>query len=95
MLEVIIKAVHFWDFLCLSNGGSLCIFVVLDILISVGPPTCPSDVDAKCDDGASDEREGEFFPDVPQIKYENPLAFKWYNAEEVILRKKMKTKNLS
>jgi xylose isomerase len=31
----------------------------------------------------------EFFPDVPKIRYEgpkskNPLAFRWYNAEEVV-----------
>lgn len=38
---------------------------------------------------------GEFFPDIPYVKYEgpssrNPLAYKWYNAEEEILGKKMK-----
>lgn len=37
----------------------------------------------------------EYFPDVPAIKYEgleskNPLAYRFYNAEEVILGKKMK-----
>ncbi|EPS67638.1 xylose isomerase [Genlisea aurea] len=51
------------------------------------PPTCPADLESSC--------EGEFFPGVPNILYEgpssnNPLAFKWYNAEEVILGKKMK-----
>ncbi|KAJ0987195.1 hypothetical protein J5N97_005551 [Dioscorea zingiberensis] len=40
-------------------------------------------------------RKGEFFPGIPKIKYEgpnskNPLSFKWYNAEEEILGKKMK-----
>ncbi|BFI43324.1 xylose isomerase [Marchantia polymorpha subsp. ruderalis] len=39
--------------------------------------------------------EGEFFPNISSIKYEgpssrNPLAYRWYNAEEVILGKKMK-----
>jgi xylose isomerase len=37
----------------------------------------------------------EFFPEIPYVKYEgpasdNPLSYKWYNAEEVILGKKMK-----
>ncbi|XP_068651901.1 xylose isomerase-like isoform X2 [Aristolochia californica] len=73
----------------------LCLDLSFLAIIAVGPPTCPADVDAKCDDGASDEWEGEFFPNVPQIKYEGPtskqpLAFKWYNADEVILGKKMK-----
>ncbi|RCV13603.1 hypothetical protein SETIT_2G358800v2 [Setaria italica] len=57
--------------------------------------TCPADLDRKCEGGASDDWEGEFFPGIPKIKYEgpkskNPLAYKWYNAEEVILGKKMK-----
>nr|ACG42142.1 xylose isomerase [Zea mays] len=57
--------------------------------------TCPADLDSKCDGGAPDDWEGEFFPGVPKIKYEgptskNPLAYKWYNKEEVILGKKMK-----
>ncbi|KAK9830382.1 hypothetical protein WJX72_011455 [[Myrmecia] bisecta] len=39
--------------------------------------------------------EGEFFPSIKRIAYEgpdstNPLAFKYYNAEEVIMGKKMK-----
>ena len=37
----------------------------------------------------------EFFPNIPKIKYEgpqsdNPLAFKFYNPDEVIAGKKMK-----
>jgi len=37
----------------------------------------------------------EYFPDVPVIKYEgpsskNPLAYRYYNAEEVVFGKKMK-----
>ncbi|KAL1372021.1 hypothetical protein HN51_002189 [Arachis hypogaea] len=45
--------------------------------------------------GDSDGWEGEFFTGIPKIKYEgrsskNPLAFKWYNAEEEVLGKKMK-----
>ena len=39
--------------------------------------------------------EGEFFPGVPRIEYEgpdsmNPLAFHYYNADEVIMGKPMK-----
>jgi len=39
--------------------------------------------------------EGEFFPGIPKIKYEgvdskNPLSFRYYNPEEVIMGKKMK-----
>ena len=38
---------------------------------------------------------GGFFKDIPDIKYEgpestNPLAFKYYNADEVVMGKKMK-----
>ena len=37
----------------------------------------------------------QFFPDVPKIKYEgpdskNPLAFKHYNADEVVAGKSMR-----
>jgi xylose isomerase len=37
----------------------------------------------------------EYFPSIPKIKYEgaasdNPLAYKFYNPEEVIAGKKMK-----
>lgn len=47
----------------------------------------------KCSD--SDDWQGEFFPGIPQIRYEgpsskNPLAYRWYNAEEEVLGKKMK-----
>ncbi|KAG4929706.1 hypothetical protein AAZX31_17G064200 [Glycine max] len=57
------------------------------------PQTCPANNEDKC--GDSDEWKGEFFPDIPKIKYEGPssknvLSFKWYNAEEEILGKKMK-----
>ncbi|KAI4367137.1 hypothetical protein MLD38_022907 [Melastoma candidum] len=73
------------------------LFVVVCITVAfvaaiADSPTCPaSDLGSKC----SDEWKGEFFPGIPKIKYEgpsskNPLAFKWYNAEEVILGKKMK-----
>uniref|UniRef100_A0A1D1XEE8 Xylose isomerase n=1 Tax=Anthurium amnicola TaxID=1678845 RepID=A0A1D1XEE8_9ARAE len=60
--------------------------------IAGSPQTCPADLNAKCDDG---EWEGEFFPGIPKVKYEgpkskNPLSYKWYNAEEEILGKKMK-----
>ncbi|KAI4344378.1 hypothetical protein L6164_011612 [Bauhinia variegata] len=57
------------------------------------PQTCPAKDGTAC--GDSDDWKGEFFPGIPKIKYEglsskNPLAFKWYNAEEEILGKKMK-----
>jgi xylose isomerase len=37
----------------------------------------------------------EYFPDVPYVKYEgpeskNPLAYRYYNAEEVVFGKKLK-----
>ncbi|CAF2137310.1 BnaA02g35220D [Brassica napus] len=69
-------------------------------LVSAEPQTCPADSGGKC--SGSDDWEGEFFPEIPHIKYElsdqnhffgpnssNPLAYKWYNAEEEILGKKM------
>ncbi|TXG61022.1 hypothetical protein EZV62_012385 [Acer yangbiense] len=57
------------------------------------PQSCPADLSTKSAD--SGEWEGEFFPGIPTIKYEgptskNPLSFKWYNAQEEILGKKMK-----
>ncbi|KAH0937505.1 hypothetical protein HID58_004966 [Brassica napus] len=79
-------------------------------LVSAEPQTCPADSGGKC--SGSDDWEGEFFPEIPHIKYElsdqnhffialvvndllqgpnssNPLAYKWYNAEEEIPGKKM------
>ncbi|KAF3774077.1 Xylose isomerase [Nymphaea thermarum] len=81
------KMKHILNILCFSS--------VLLAVIAVGPPTCPVDVEAECTVGGSDNWKGEFFPGIPQIRYEgpsskNPLAFKWYNADEEILGKKMK-----
>ncbi|KAK2990828.1 hypothetical protein RJ640_009767 [Escallonia rubra] len=65
-------------------------------LIVADPPTCPVNNGTECGDGHdSSEWKGEFFPGIPNIKYEgpsskNPLVFKWYNAGEEILGKKMK-----
>ncbi|KAI5557090.1 hypothetical protein BDE02_18G078600 [Populus trichocarpa] len=80
------------------KGGRILLLLVCSSVITLGvfaagPPTCPADLGGKCSD--SGEWEGEFFPGIPKIKYEgpsskNPLAFKWYNAEEEILGKKMK-----
>lgn len=62
--------------------------------VVAAPPTCPAnDLGGEC--GDADDWKGEFFPGIPNIKYEgpsskNPLAYKWYNAEEEILGKKMK-----
>ncbi|KAL0552285.1 hypothetical protein IC582_011393 [Cucumis melo] len=55
--------------------------------------TCPADLNSEC--SHSGDWEGDFFPGIPKIKYEgptskNPLAYKWYNADEEILGKKMK-----
>ncbi|KAL9267655.1 Xylose isomerase-like protein [Drosera capensis] len=66
--------------------------LVASIVLAIGPPTCPADKTEGCSD---DDWEGEFFPGIPKIKYEGPnsknyLAFKYYNAEEEILGKKMK-----
>ncbi|XP_054793399.1 xylose isomerase-like isoform X1 [Prosopis cineraria] len=63
------------------------------VQISAQPQTCPVENVDEC--GDSDGWEGEFFPGIPPIKYEgpsskNPLSFKYYNAEEEILGKKMK-----
>ncbi|KAF5183854.1 Xylose isomerase [Thalictrum thalictroides] len=63
--------------------------------IATAPQTCPADASNGCSDNSSGEWEGEFFPGIPKIKYEgpsskNPLSYKWYNAEEEILGKKMK-----
>ncbi|XP_058113805.1 xylose isomerase-like isoform X1 [Magnolia sinica] len=69
----------------------------LSILAAIvgGLPTCPANLGAECSDAALDDWKGEFFPDVQKIKYEgpsskNPLSYKWYNANEEILGKKMK-----
>ncbi|PIA28595.1 hypothetical protein AQUCO_06800036v1 [Aquilegia coerulea] len=63
--------------------------------IATAPQTCPADASSGCGDNSSGEWEGEFFPGIPKIKYEgpsskNPLSYKWYNADEEILGKKMK-----
>ncbi|XP_052199716.1 xylose isomerase isoform X3 [Diospyros lotus] len=68
----------------------LCILAVSLAVIAGSPPTCPAGLSSGCG-----EWEGEFFPGIPKIKYEgpsskSPLAYKWYNAEEEILGKKMK-----
>ncbi|EOY19937.1 Xylose isomerase family protein isoform 1 [Theobroma cacao] len=70
----------------------LCMNAV-SFIVNAVPQTCPADLGGKC--AEDDDWEGEFFPGIPKIKYEgtsskNPLAYKWYNAEEEILGKKMK-----
>lgn len=54
------------------------------------PDTCEKDFNPE-----KGEWYGEFFPEIPKIKYEgpnstNPLAFRYYNADEQILGKTMK-----
>ncbi|KAL7193317.1 hypothetical protein ACSBR2_025013 [Camellia fascicularis] len=63
---------------------------IVEQLIVASPQTCAANIGK----GYGDDWEGEFFPGIPKIKYESPsskspLAFKWYNAEEEILGKKM------
>ncbi|KAL0827841.1 hypothetical protein Bca101_051519 [Brassica carinata] len=65
----------------------LCSYTAL-FLVSADPQTCPAESGAKC--SGSGDWEGEFFPEIPHIKYErlkssNPLSYKWYSAEEEIL----------
>lgn len=57
-----------------------------------GKGTCTQEKDYTPEAG---EWYGEFFPDIPKIKYEgpnstNPLSFRYYNAEEKILGKTMR-----
>ncbi|KIZ04907.1 xylose isomerase [Monoraphidium neglectum] len=62
---------------------------------SAEPPADGSKADCGCSGDFKGEWYGEFFPGIPKIKYEgpkstNPLAFRYYNAEEVISGKTMK-----
>uniref|UniRef100_A0A0E0AP17 Xylose isomerase n=1 Tax=Oryza glumipatula TaxID=40148 RepID=A0A0E0AP17_9ORYZ len=87
-----------WSCCCMMGAKLLLLLVASSLCLSAAiaaQQTCPADLDSKCGDAASGDWEGEFFPGIPKIKYEgpsskNPLAYKWYNAEEVILGKKMK-----
>ncbi|KAA8535486.1 hypothetical protein F0562_030489 [Nyssa sinensis] len=79
----------------MKTGMLFLFFLCLNVVIAAVPPSCPADIGNECSASDSGEWEGEFFPDIPKIKYEGPsskntLAFKWYNAEEEILGKKMK-----
>ena len=67
----------------------LCLNVVSFAVIASNPQSCPAD-DVSSKFGDSDEWQGEFFSGITKIKYEgplsnNPLSFKWYNADEEIL----------
>uniref|UniRef100_A0A0D6QWY3 Xylose isomerase n=1 Tax=Araucaria cunninghamii TaxID=56994 RepID=A0A0D6QWY3_ARACU len=62
---------------------------------SIADQTCGAESGVESYSIVDKEWQGEFFPGIPKIKYEgpsskNPLAYKWYNAEEQILGKKMK-----
>ncbi|XP_039129335.1 xylose isomerase-like isoform X1 [Dioscorea cayenensis subsp. rotundata] len=79
------------------NGFLLSLFLLGVILINVDASAKGScSANTKSQFGSSSyEWNGEFFPGIPKIKYEgpnskNPLAYKWYNADEEILGKKMK-----
>ncbi|KAK6942405.1 hypothetical protein RJ641_027782 [Dillenia turbinata] len=76
-------------------GPILLLLLCLNILSSsVGnAPTCPADLGGVVVTPVNGKENS--FPSIPKIKYEgpsskNPLAFKWYNADEEILGKKMK-----
>ncbi|PKA62259.1 Xylose isomerase [Apostasia shenzhenica] len=74
---------------------SLLFLGLIIFFASAVPETCPADINGDCGDGSSDTWQGDFFPGIPKIKYEgpnskNPLSYKWYDAEEEILGKKMK-----
>lgn len=61
----------------------------------VADQTCRAEPSLVSDGGLHQEWEGEFFPGIPNINYEgpsskNPLAYKWYNADEEIFGRKMK-----
>ncbi|KAH0852609.1 hypothetical protein HID58_090804, partial [Brassica napus] len=83
------RVLFFW----LNTMKKVEIFIVsahtlLYFLVSADPQTCPAESGAKC--SGSGDWEGEFFPEIPHIKYErlkssNPLSYKWYSAEEEIL----------
>ncbi|KAJ0985003.1 hypothetical protein J5N97_003359 [Dioscorea zingiberensis] len=82
-----------------TKGGCLFLVLFIELIIlayAYGiPQTCPADLVEGCSAVSDDDWKGEFFPGIPKIKYEgpnskNPLSFKWYNAEEEILGKKMK-----
>jgi len=76
------------------------IYAVVLLSLLLGYSTCQKVADITCawdanSGGNNQEWEGEFFPNISYIKYEgpsshNPLAYKYYNAEELILGKKMK-----
>ncbi|RAL50837.1 hypothetical protein DM860_015984 [Cuscuta australis] len=94
---------YFWELIKVGmmsvTGKLMFLYVFLNvvsyIVIAAGPPTCPAaDISSDCESD-SGEWDGEFFPGISKIKYEgpsskNPLSFKWYNANEEILGKKMK-----
>ncbi|KAI9117592.1 hypothetical protein K1719_011758 [Acacia pycnantha] len=55
-----------------------CLHVFSNAVISAQPQTCPAENVGEC--GDSDGWEGEFFPAIPTIKYEVPLArFIWHS----------------
>lgn len=81
----------------MRSKGALIFLLSLNlaIFIALAAQTCPANLETKCDGDSSDGWQGEFFPEIPKIKYEgpksrNPLSYKWYNADEEILGKKMK-----
>ncbi|KAH7655781.1 Xylose isomerase protein [Dioscorea alata] len=94
-----------------SEGPHLCNPTDSNIALDTNAPQTKKQLDAsinynifrnvqdvefyEVDTERSHELNGEFFPEIPTIKYEgpnskNPLAYKWYNADEEILGKKMK-----
>ncbi|KAJ0979748.1 hypothetical protein J5N97_015222 [Dioscorea zingiberensis] len=59
------------------KGFLLFLFLLGAVLLNVdasGKGSCPANIESKCD-SSSDEWNGEFFPGIPKIKYEDWLRF--------------------
>eukprot|EP00873_Tetraselmis_striata_P019250 jgi/Tetstr1/439514/TSEL_027943.t1 len=72
----------------------LLLITALSVFLAAVEPAHSSSVSSTCD-SADDLWQGEFFPDVPFIRYEgaestNPMAYRYYNADELLLGKPMK-----
>ncbi|KAF8680618.1 hypothetical protein HU200_045720 [Digitaria exilis] len=64
------------------DNGRVSDFAPVLVLSDRCTETCPADLDSKCEGGASDDWEGEFFPGIPKIKYEvrvRPWKFRFFN----------------
>eukprot|EP00877_Chromochloris_zofingiensis_P006739 jgi/Chrzof1/2318/Cz11g10240.t1 len=76
-----------------SSLQLLALLLVVAVSHAAQPPSC--DAGGACEADFKGEWYGEFFPGIPKIPFEgpdskNPLAFRYYNASEVIMGKTMK-----